>query len=280
MLIKIFQEVYEISKISFSTMGVIWTVVNILEFYFPKHLLVIKYKDDIRILLFPALITTVISLFNLIKSRYVIKYKIDDIRIIIMVHDIFRIRNGVNVIGINNQLCTQVDKIGENSIHSKMIDKYGKEVMRDVFVKGKEKIRNGKKYFQDKIKNKDFLFLPMSNVDDGAASTTITIVNDALKNIFENQEYLRLPNGKINIPIIGTGAAGINLSKEDVIKLIIENYLDFKNKSGEEDNSKIKVLNIIVYWKDILNIDWLELNRWMKNQVDYCQKCKIDNWKS
>lgn len=41
--------------------------------------------------------------------------------------------------------------------------------------------------------------------------------------------------------------------------------------------SKIKTLNILVHYNDIYKIDWVELDKWLKNQIDYCWDCKLKN---
>lgn len=76
-------------------------------------------------------------------------------------------------------------------------------------------------------------------------------------------------------PVLGTEAGGLRPSKQDVIKLIIDSYLNFQKNSKEESISKIKIMKVVVYWKDIFEINWIELKQWLENQKNYCSNCSI-----
>lgn len=258
----------------FSAIGIMWTFMEIMESYFPNSRIVTNNKDNILILVIPALLSIVCKFIYIFKFELQAKSKIKDFKIVVKFGNILNCKDGVIIIGVNNQLSTEKDKIAKGSIHRQMVDKYGQDKMIQVFRDGKQKIKGNVKYFQEEISGKDFLFLPMSDINNsGAVSTKTSTVRIALDNLFVNQESLIAPNNKIYIPIIGTGAGGLHPSKQDVVKIIIESFLSFQKGSDEEISSKIKTVNIVVYWKDVFQIDWIELSKWLENQKDYCWNC-------
>lgn len=264
----------------FGTIGAMWTLMEIMKNYFPNSYTVTNNKDNILILVIPALFSMVCKFIYILKFELRIKSKIKDFKIVVKFGNILNCKDGVIIVGVNNQLSTEKDKIAKGSIHRQMVDKYGQDKMLQIFIEGKQKNENNMKYFQKEISGKDFVFLPMSDIDDsGAVSTKTSTVKIALDNLFVNQKNLIVPNNNILIPIIGTGAGGLQPSKQDVIKIIIDSFLSFQKRSDEEVSSKIKTMNVVVYWKDIFEIDWVELSKWLDSQKGYCWDCQISNKK-
>lgn len=268
-------KVKDLAIAGFTGIGLMWTFIEIMEKYFANLPIVKENKDNLLVLLIPALFLVLYRLVYILLIESKVKCEIRDLKIIVRVGDILKCKRGVIVIGVNNQLNTDEDKIAKNSLHSKMIGKYGQDKMKEVFSKGKKKVNNDIRYFQDEINGKSYLFLAMSDINDfGAVSTKGSTVRIALDSLFFNQENLIALNNNIFIPLIGTGAGGLQPSKQEVIKMIIESFLIFQKDSDEEVSSKIKSINIVVYWKDVFQIDWIELRQWLKNQKTYCLNCK------
>lgn len=167
------------------------------------------------------------------------------------------------------------NRIGKRSIHAQMIDIYGQDKMNKIFREGKDQIDSGKNFFCSEMDKKLFVFLCMSDIEeDGAARVTIEQLKNSIDSLFLNQNYINVLERKMCFPILGTGAGGVCMEKEEIIKLIIRHFVNFQKGLSSTSTQKIDELNIVVGWKDIGKIDWEELKEWSILFCEYCIECE------
>src|SRR5699024_108585 len=100
-------------------------------------------------------------------------------------------------------------------------------------------------------------------------------MSQSIRELFSRQSELQIQNSTVFCPLLGTGEAGINLSKDEVITMIIGMFIDCCRRRTQEESDRIKRLNIVVYWKDFWKINWSELNRSLHICVEECRNCRI-----
>lgn len=250
----------------FSAVGACWTFFEITDHYIPKVGQLLKGNIGIMIFVF-----AVSASATFLRGVWVsVTCTIGETKITIKPGNIIRKKDGSIVVGINNQRKTGLKELAENSIHWQLVKKYGENKFKELFRKANviQKV-----LFKETIDNKHFIFLCMSDVENGIARTTKQQLEGALKILFENQDQFDVFNKRIYFPILGTGGGGIGLSKQDTIKLEISLFLDHLRKKTAESIERIDELNIIVYWKDINQIDWEELETWLEMYKSYCMDC-------
>ena len=107
----------------------------------------------------------------------------------------------------------------------------------------------------------------------GAAKTNQEMLRKTLYELFASQQRLALPDKRMYIPVLGTGAGGMQLSYQETVKEILKCYMEFCLNTTKETVSKIRELHIEVYRKDRAEIDWAELKFWLQMQRNYCANC-------
>ncbi len=254
-------------KNGFSAVGACWAFLEIFDYYYPE--IVGPIKDNIWVMIFAFAVIAFATFLHCIWVKVVCT--IGNTKIVIKPGNIIRKKDGCIVVGINSQKETHEENLAENSIHRQLVKKYGEDVFLDLFANA---VFIQEVFFKGQIRNKHFIFLCMSDVDNGIACTTKQKLQCALKTLFNNQTMFDVFKRKIYFPVLGTGGSGIGLSKQDTIKLIKNAFLDCQCKKADERIERIDVLNIIVHWRDINQIDWAELNTWLQMRKNYCMDCE------
>ena len=257
-----------------TTIGTIWSIMEIVSWYFPKWKVVEFYQNHVGTIIFPAVAVMLCRGWLLWKEEHVITFSIKGGKVRIRTGDILRMKHGLTVVGINRQLNTAQEQIGERSIHRAVLDKYGQKALDLAFENGRRQIEAGRQFFQEKLDGREFLFLCMSDLNENAAaSTTMDLMRNALDDLFFHQNVLRVPEGRIYIPILGTGEGGFCLNKLDTIKFIVERFGSFQRQVDENSTVKIKELCVVIYRKDNHEIDWGNLRVWAGQMGQYCMEC-------
>lgn len=253
----------------FSSVGIFWSCFEILGYYFPTWAQLVGNHVWVMISVFviSALITFICQI------RVKVTHTICGKEIVIKPGNIIREKSGSIVVGVNSQMMTGEGELAENSIHHQLVRKYGQPALEQLFSQAKSK--NGDyPFFRGTLGNKRFIFLCMSDVHNGVASTTKQQLGQALSSLFENQKEVDIHKRKIYFPVLGTGGSGIGMSKQEMIKYLIESFLDFQRNKTDVSIDRIEQFNVVVYWYNMTQIDWKELNTWLKTYNDYCLNCK------
>lgn len=255
---------------AFSAIGVFWTGMEIWEHYFPDS--AEPVSGNVWIMIGIALATASITFVKKMKPKVV--HTIYGKKIVVKPGNIIREKDGAIVVGVNNQMETRMESLAENSIHQQLVRKYGQRKFDRIFSQEKSAAEGSYPFFGGAIGKKRFVFLRMSDVEEGVASTTKQQLGRALELLFANQREIDILNHKAYFPVLGTGGGGIGLSKQEMIKFEIEAFLDFQRHKNDMSIDRIQRLIIIVYWKDMNQIDWKELDTWLGTYKCYCAECE------
>lgn len=254
----------EIIGSSFSIIGGVWTIYQILEVIIPT------IKNDI---INPTIIATIIFLIiNFIikfprrTMEYYIKNK--DIKIKIIIGDMLK-ESGGKIVPTNTTFDTkrEGDFISEKSIQGQIQEKYFKNNIQSLdsliekelsSVKIHEKLnrvnsKNNRYEIGTTIKliinGEKYYFLALADVNEyGQAMSSYENILISLPRLWE----FILEKGHMEpmvIPVLGTGRAGINQSKENVIKQIIFSFIASNNGKKKISNE----LKICINPEDIKN---------------------------
>lgn len=264
-----------------SGIGAAWSVLEIAKHYAGDHVKLQTILDNVFILLFAAIVGAFVKLCQIYRDSR-LRYKIENTTIIVEPGNILRRPKGVIVVGTNRQLETGLNQIAKNSIQYQLVKKYGENAFKPCFDAWKEEKRKceseGRRWQTWRtveVKGREYLFIAMSDLaGPGAASTNPGMLRETLGELFASQQRLALPDKRMYMPVLGTGAGGMRLSHQETIKEILKSYLDFCLNTTEDTVSKIQELHIKAYWKDMSMIDWPELNIWLRVQRDYCAGCR------
>lgn len=187
---------------------------------------------------------------------------------------------GTVIIGINKEYITDPDTIAASSIHKQLLDRYPsrRETIAEVFRKHKESREHDPAkpaFFEERVGRNHVIFLPMSTLSaPHVAYTSLETVREALHGLFSAQKDFSVSEETVFCPLLGTGEAGMNLSREDTVRMIVRTFIICCNKS--DLNNKIKHLTITIHPKDCWKINWITLNRDLAVIVDNCGKCELE----
>lgn len=259
-----------------SVIGSLWSIITIVEVYYPEYWLVKLCRSNIFCLVIPAVTAMVLTLIIQIVKVFFLEIKYDNVKVGIKVGNILKQSDGIIVIGVNNQFITDENKIGKNSIHNQLIKKYGQDKIAEIFSKNNKKEIKERLFFQERMDDKEFLFLLMSDLNgNGVACATEEQIGRALESLFSNQSQLRVPHPQkcIYLPVLGTGETGrFRVDNKDII-FLISKFLQNEKREADVGQRRICKLYIVVYWKDIVKVNWDSLHGWLKLMQTYCIEC-------
>ena len=193
------------------------------------------------------------------------------------------------VVGTNNELVADRDRINKNCIqYALQLDTRLEQKIQREFSTGKhdgttvgfgtvisvpqESVMLRKKR---KALDRVFHFLVMSRLEANKnASTTMVELDNAMFKYFQQVGRLNVPNQRLEVPLIGTGVAGVYTSgnsKNDVAVMIVREFMRCR-QNGQCNN--IKELTICISWSDIKFINWPESEGKLDLTVKNCQGCK------
>lgn len=268
--------VWQACKVAFSAIGFWWTAlqgINITGLTVPSWL-----KDPLfGCICFGSILilTLVYRNFRLLWSNIHIRDSVCEIRV--RAGNLLKVHGGSIAIGINNELSCDLRRIGQNSLHSQLL-KQNVELQK--FIEGifKEQINpnkstngifpNGHAFTTPKKVGKcHCTFLVMSSIlHDQVIQTSPETLREAFLRFFDAVSALPVPDGKLAMPIIGSGPAGVNLSEEQILEMIACAFIC----KIPRDNIQIRQLTFVVRPRDLhrLNLPLLEQN--LRQIADHC----------
>ncbi len=260
--------------------GAIWVIIDIAANFTPE---IEEIQKNGCLIMGGAVCITAAIMMKYMKDYFWHKIKIPntDARICVKIGDITKGKKGSRVIGINNKLETSAAAIAKNSIHEKVIKKHGEAIIQEKFDEAKqklEKVSGRQEYafgdaFSCEVQDKHYIFLVMSEMNN---PTHPTVGNEqllgAINRFFHNQKNIHIDQDILCFPVIGTGAGGNSMSQKEVICEIARQFVLFK-KSGRDETSRIRDLNIVVWWKNLHSIDWHDMVKEVDAIVAACGDC-------
>lgn len=276
----------EIIESSFSITGGVWTIYQILEIVLPT----IKYDlKNLCIILTPLFLIINLKIkFPKRTMEYYIKNK--DIKIKIIIGDMLK-ESGGKIVPTNTTFDTkrEGDFISEKSIQGQIEEKYYKNNIQLLDTLIENELKDIKKFrkldrksSKDKqyeigttikliINNDKYYFLAIADVNEfgqpKASYENILISLSRLWKFILEKGHME----PIVIPVLGTGRAGINQSKENVIKQIIFSFIASNNGEKKISNELKICINPEDIKNDIVNIEEIY------NYVDSMCKYYYDN---
>lgn len=266
----------------FSGAGVAFSAIEVIGHFWEQSVVFDRYIDTPCFVIVCSILAGVIQLRACLKKEIV--HCVNHGKIVVCKsRDILRKKSGTIVVGVNRQLETQEEKIDRSSIHGQMIKKYGQDKMQEIFDNGKLQMRDGTRlFFNGKIKNKHYIFLQMSDLEDEClAVADKQQVAEAVDNLLRNQQRAIIEKQRLYVPVLGTGAAGVSLDRMEMIRLLAQRYseflsqLDREKRTGVSDGRRDAVnrINEFCIVTNDRDIDWQRLETCIKSIGKDCRFC-------
>lgn len=271
----------------FSLFGFYYSVSLFIEYFWGKTVL----KDFIgkqSSLIFLCFLFLYISIcINWINNTISYTFSSFDTRITLKVGNIIK-HKGPYVIPTNSTFDTKMEKefISKNSIQGSFQNKYYRNNIKqldDEIEKSLQYVKPTKILARSKSKNKQYslgtvavvkdtvYFLASSDINHNGVPVdpTVGTIKESLSGFWDF--YLRNGNHlPLGIPLIGTGKAGIKTTHEEIVKMIINSYIDFL-----QNHTKLLTNELIIYIypKDTISMNKINMDE-LKEYLSYCCKYK------
>ena len=194
--------------------------------------------------------------------------------------DILKKTDGSILVGINNTLEYNIEKIGKDSIQYQLSKKYGSSWMMQLFESEKEKNKDIQNtdhiypygYTFDGVspdRKQHFVFLVMSGLESNRVPGTMpSYLTSAIVKLFSTNDF-RCINNRLYVPALGTGRVALPLSKQNAAKNIV--HIFTRNTSAE--STSVHDLRIIFRWHSYKKIDMVSLYKDIGSYARVCCKC-------
>lgn len=274
----------------FIILGVVTLIYNVIIMFFSSSISTFDFGLS-SLILFLVVVLLFALLLNMPKTKYVYFLKNRDIKITLVIGDMFS-QSGAKVIPTNTTFDTTFEKefISAKSVQGQLQDKYFKNNINvlDEFLKAGlksnpvvEKLNDRKtkrnRYevgtvVKIKIPNEDrWYFLAIADVNEyGKPAATYHNILNSLQSLW----YFLFENGHMEnliIPIIGTGRTGIaEATRIRVLKEIVISFVAISTEKKITDN-----LIICIHPNDFINND-INLSE-LTEYLNYVCKYKYDS---
>lgn len=187
--------------------------------------------------------------------------------------NLLRFRNGTLLVGINNTLTYDEDKIGRDSIHNQLIQKYGIQWMRQVFEAEKKKAGltvypPGYAFSARAEDNREYLFVVMSELKAaGVPKTAPEEVRKVAQTLFSSDDF-RCRNKRLYSPILGTGSAALLCAQRDVAEQIA-----FEFVCANADSAAVHELVLVFRWRNLPKMQLSALKHAIAQIAAHCRSC-------
>ena len=188
--------------------------------------------------------------------------------------NLLRCRNGTILVGINNTLTYDEDKIGRDSIHNQLIQKYGIDWMRQVFEAEKEKAGltvypPGYAFSARAEDGREYLFVVMSELKAaGVPKTAPGEVRKVAQVLFSSDEF-RCRNKRLYSPILGTGSAALLCAQRDVAEQIAFEFVC----AAAQNSAAVHELVLVFRWRNLPRIQLTALKQSIAQIAERCRSC-------
>lgn len=218
------------------------------------------------------------SISNLYRKTYTIPST--NMAISVRVRDILKYRNGAILVGTNDSLTYDLDKIGKNSIQAQLTRKYGIKWIRNAFEKEKqtEEYKGNKGRLpcgylftvSSPTGKQQFVFLVMSRLEkDRVPSTSFQDIKISLDKLFASETLFNCKNHRLYCPLIGTGDTSLLYSRETIARMIAQKFVHKDRK----DIAAVQELVITVRMHTLKKLSLIQLNRDIEFMSKNCSSC-------
>lgn len=193
--------------------------------------------------------------------------------------NVLKQRNGSILIGINDELEYELEKVGKNSLQGQLIKKYGQDWMQQVMetYKSQHPLPAGQTVYPigtafsvDDPKDKHhFIFLVISHLQSsGVPFSSPEKLKEALNVLFEPNSTFRCHKNRLYAPLIGSGLTGLTISRQELARMIAFRFIHRKN-----DCMAVHHLVITYRYHTISAIRPLELSAELAHMSKHCRNC-------
>lgn len=254
-----------------SVSGALWLVCELIQVILEKEASPISVKTILLISLVSGLGHATWFCYKcLFRSHTILE---GNIRIKVRIGDISKVKKCSILVGTNDTCNYNLKEIGPNSIQAQIQKKRPKLLykIKGEFDKKRGKIMEYGSVIQVKSGNQQcFHFLVMSTLKSGHnVNTSKSELIHAINRYFFQVKDLEIINGTLAVPLIGTGAAGVLMSKQEVAQILAQSFIVCQ----KNECTNVKEMIIQISWRDLKNIDLIALNDvicWMTKQCNIC----------
>ena len=188
--------------------------------------------------------------------------------------NLLRCRNGTVLVGINNTLTYDEDKIGRDSLHNQLIQKYGINWMRQVFEAEKQRAGltvypPGYAFSAQAKDGRMYLFVVMSELKAaGVPRTAPEEVRKVAQVLFSSDEF-RCRNKRLYSPILGTGSAALLCAQRDVAEQIAFEFVC----AAAQNSAAVHELVLVFRWRSLPRIQLTALKQSIAQIAERCRSC-------
>lgn len=261
-------------------LGIIWLGIEIVNYFF-KDMVPVRAQ----LFWFILAVSLVVSLlFNLQKLKFDYSIKNKDIKIKLVIGDIFK-QNGDIILATNTTFDTTLMNgfISNNSIQGQLATNYYLKIehldqeleeclerCKVSEILNRSASKNNRYPIGTTVKlihsNFKSYWVALSDVNEnGKPASDFQNLQIALESLWE----FMLDNGhmeRLVIPIFGSGKSAINESREKILKEIIYSFVTFSNEKKITEE-----LVVCIYPKDFIdkNINLMEINKFLEYNCHY-----------
>lgn len=217
------------------------------------------------------------SVSKLSRKKYMIPST--NMAVSVRIRNILKCKDGSILVGTNDSLTYDLDKIGENSIQAQLTKKYGGNWIKDAFEKEKQKEEYKNKgrvpygyifTVPSPSGNHQFIFLVMSRLEkDKVPTASFQDITESLDKLFASETAFSCKNHRLYCPLIGTGDTSLLYSRETIARMIAQKFVHKDRK----DTANVQELVITFRLHTLKNLNLLQLIHDIEFMSRNCSNC-------
>ena len=124
------------------------------------------------------------------------------------------------------------------------------------------------------MSDRAFHFLVMSKLKPNQnAETKLSELDQAISDYFQKIGQLYVPNKKLEVPLIGTGTAGVYSETNAKIDIAVRLVRHLIRGRGQHQCQNVREMVIRIPWMDFRYINWQQLDTLIEQTLQICQEC-------
>lgn len=268
------KKLYRIAAQSFSVVGALYSFSEMLRQLAPGSALAFPFTWRFALGLFLASLAVFTAWTVYLHFFQTIRIPNTDRTVCIRFGDILRRRKGRIVVGVNDTLSYSASQIGSKSIHNQLIRKFGIAWVQRVFERQKQadpraRYPYGYCFSANAPDGRLFLFTVMSELTaDGVPTTQLAGIRQVIHTLFGSDSF-RCENNRLYMPLLGTGSAALQFSKQQLAEQIAFEFIRSQNGVC----SAVHELVIVFRWRDYAKVSLEALKAGVRQIAARCADC-------
>lgn len=273
------QTLWESVRFSFSVVGVVFTLIEML-----KTLSVLSAAPAFvtfgNVLAVFAVISVLFFLFRIGKLSFrTYSIKGTGMTVSSKAADVLNQRRGSILIGINDELEYDLERVGETSLQGQLIIEHGQEWMKQVMetYKTHHPLPAGQTVYpigtafsaNDPAGKHHYIFLVISHLQGtGVPVSSPEKLKQALDALFSPHNTFRCYQNRLYAPLIGSGLTGLVIDRQELARLIAFRFI-------HQNNHCMAVHHLVITyrWHTVHAIRPLELSEEFAHMSRHCRDC-------